>query len=229
MFAHGSIRRLFTLIAVISPVLAGCEAASGVLLARATVDGVSLIATGKSSNGHGLSVIAGEDCEPLRMLADEPICRPDDYPDSAARLGDAVAEPHNTAVGSVFADAARNEYFVDPVTLPEFTDTEEPERYVVIASFDDSVDARAAAWNLADLPATTTTVKINGIPYYRVVVGPLEPSLERVLAVRLANAGVMSFYPVMLCPRDQSEPPCLGAPQYRPVIDPDRVAAVTSR
>ncbi len=226
MFALRPYTRLFTLIAAIAPLLAACgEAVSGLVLARATIDGVSMVATGKTSNGHGMSVIAGEDCEPLRILQDEPICRPDDFPDSDATLGHAISEPQNTAFGGVFVEAARDQYLVDPVILPEFTETETPEPYVVIASFEDRTDAHAVAWNLADLPATTATTRVNGLPYHRVVVGPMDPSLESVLDVRLANAGITSYYPVMLCPRDQSEPPCLSKPQYRPVIDPDKVAA----
>ncbi len=229
MFAPRHFLRLFAMLVLLSPLLAGCQAVSGVVLARAGLDGVSLLATGKTSNGHSLSAIAGEDCEPARLIHDEPICRPENYPDSDATFGHATSEPHHSSFGGVFAEAARQEFLVTPVMLPEFTEVEEPEPYVVIASFQDEIDARAVAWNLAELPATTSATTVNGVRYYRMVVGPLDPSLELVLADRLANAGVMSFYPVELCPLDQSEPPCISKPRYRPVIDPAKVAAVEPR
>jgi len=229
MFAPAPFRRPFAALVLMSLLLTGCAAGPGVLFARAALDGVSLVATGKTSNGLGLSAVTGEDCEPMRALQHELVCRPDNYPDSDARLSHATREPNQTAFGGVFADAAQNDVMIEPIMLPEFTEIEAPEPYVVIASFREPVDARAAAWHLADLPAVTSATMINGIRYHRVIVGPLNPDLEEVLAKRLANAGVLSFYPVLLCPEDQSEPPCISKPRYRPIIDPDRVAAVAPR
>jgi hypothetical protein len=211
------------------PLLAGCAAAPTVVVARLALDGVSLVATGKTSNGHGLSAMSGEDCEPIRVLEDELVCRPADYPDSDARLSQAIDEPRHTAFGGVFAEAAHEDVMIDPAMLPEFTALETPEPYVVIASFSDEVDARAVAWHLTDLPATTSAKMVDGVQFYRVVVGPLDSTLEPVLAARLAKAGVMSFYPVLLCPGDHAEPPCIGKPRYRPLIEPDKVAAVEPR
>jgi len=229
MFVPRLFFRLFAALVLVPLLLAGCAAGPTVVVARAALDGVSLMATGKTSNGHGLSALTGEDCEPMRAFEDEPVCRPDDYPDSDATLAHATAEPRHSAFGGVFAEAAREDVLIDPLMLPEFTGLESPEPYVVIASFRDEVDARAAAWHLANLPATTSAKTVNGIFYYRVVVGPLDRSLEPVLVSRLAKAGVLSFYPVMLCPGDQSEPPCISAPRYRPLIDPDKVASVEPR
>ena len=173
--------------------------------------------------------MTGEDCEPIRVLQDEPVCRPRNYPDSDATLGHAIAEPRHTAFGGVFAKAAHEDVMIVPAMLPEFTSLEMPEPYVVIASFSDEVDARAVAWHLTDLPAATSAKVVDGVQFYRVVVGPLDSTLEPVLAARLAKAGVMSFYPVLLCPGDHAEPPCIGKPRYRPLIDPDKVAAIEPR
>ena len=229
MLAPMPVWRPFAALVLVPLLLAGCAAGPTVVVARAALDGVSLVATGKTSNGHGLSALTGEDCEPMRAFEDEPVCRPEGYPDSDATLAHATDEPRHTAFGGVFAEAALDDYLIDPVMLPEFTALESPEPYVVIASFREQVDARAAAWHLANLPATTSAALINGILYHRVVVGPLDRSLEKVLSSRLAKAGVLSYYPVMLCPGDQSEPPCISAPRYRPLIEPDKVASVEPR
>lgn len=229
MAAFPTLRSPLTALAFAAVAFAGCASPPVGMVAHSALDGVSMVATGKTTNGHGLSAITGEDCEPMRMLEHEPVCRPLDYPDSDATFAEAEEVPRRTVFGGVFVQVAHEKALIQPVMLPEFTEVEAPEPYAVIASFRDETDARAVAMNLAGLPTATSATLVNGIRFHRVLVGPLTPALEQVLNTRLANAGVLSFYPVSLCPRDQTEPPCISKPRYRPAIDPDRVASVAVR
>ncbi len=57
--------------------LAGCALPPAVTWASLATDGVSYIATGKSTTDHAISAIADEDCALLRALKEEAICYPD--------------------------------------------------------------------------------------------------------------------------------------------------------
>lgn len=57
--------------------LSGCALPTAVTIASFAADGVSYIATGKSTTDHALSVIAQEDCAMARALEERPICVPD--------------------------------------------------------------------------------------------------------------------------------------------------------
>ena len=136
-----------------------------------------------------------------------------------------MVEPSHSQSGAVFAAMTQDTVLTTAFDRPEFTEPEAPVPYVVVASFRDPDDAKIVALELAGLPATTSPASLDGRVYHRVVVGPLEPKLEAVLPERLAKAGILTFYPVLLCPEDQTMPPCISRPRYRPRIDPDKVAA----
>ena len=53
---------------LVAPALTGCAVTPVIAAARIALDGASMVATGKTSNGHGLSALTGEDCEPSRAL-----------------------------------------------------------------------------------------------------------------------------------------------------------------
>ncbi len=57
--------------------LAGCTLPPAVTWASLATDGVSYIATDKSTTDHAISAIAHEDCALLRALKDKAICIPD--------------------------------------------------------------------------------------------------------------------------------------------------------
>lgn len=213
---------------LVAPTLTGCAVTPIVAAARVALDGASMVATGKTSNGHGLSALTGEDCEPGRALEGKPICRPKDWPDSDANTSDAMVEPSHSQTGAVFAAMTRDDVLTKAVELPEFTAPETPVPYVVVASFHVRDDARIVALELAGLPAKTSPAMLDGRVYHRVVVGPLTPRLEAVLPERLAKAGLLDFYPVLLCPETHTVPPCISRPRYRPQIDPDKMASVDS-
>ncbi len=67
-------RRLAIL--VIPLLVAGCALPPAYSLASFAADGISYVATGKSTTDHALSIVAGEDCAMLRALKEEAICVP---------------------------------------------------------------------------------------------------------------------------------------------------------
>jgi hypothetical protein len=63
---------------LITPILlAGCALPPALHLASLAADGVSFIATGKSTTDHALSAVSSEDCAMLRALKEEAICVPE--------------------------------------------------------------------------------------------------------------------------------------------------------
>jgi hypothetical protein len=61
---------------VIPLLVAGCALPPVYSLASFAADGISYVATGKSTTDHALSIVAGEDCAMLRALKEEAICVP---------------------------------------------------------------------------------------------------------------------------------------------------------
>lgn len=56
--------------------LAGCALPPAVTVASLAADGVSYLATGKSTTDHAISAIAQEDCALVRAVREEAICVP---------------------------------------------------------------------------------------------------------------------------------------------------------
>ncbi len=57
--------------------LAGCALPPALTLASLAADGVSYVATGKSTTDHAISAIAQEDCALVRAVREEAICMPE--------------------------------------------------------------------------------------------------------------------------------------------------------
>ena len=57
--------------------LAGCAVPPALTLASFAADGISYLATGKSTTDHALSAIASEDCALVRAVKEKPICVPE--------------------------------------------------------------------------------------------------------------------------------------------------------
>ncbi len=53
---------------------AGCAMPPALTIASLAADGISYIATGKSTTDHALSAIASEDCALVRAVQEQPIC-----------------------------------------------------------------------------------------------------------------------------------------------------------
>jgi hypothetical protein len=64
-------------ILIVPFLLAGCALPPAVTWASLAADGVSYIATGKSTTDHAISAVTDEDCALLRPLKEEAICNPD--------------------------------------------------------------------------------------------------------------------------------------------------------
>ena len=69
--------------------VAGCALPPALTLASFAADGVSYVATGKSTTDHALSALAQEDCALVRAVKEEPIC----VPNSKAPVVVAATEP----------------------------------------------------------------------------------------------------------------------------------------
>ena len=63
-------------ILIIPFLVAGCALPPALTLASFAADGISYVATGKSTTDHALSALAQEDCAMLRALKEEAICVP---------------------------------------------------------------------------------------------------------------------------------------------------------
>lgn len=70
--------------------VAGCALPPAFSIASFAADGISYLATGKSTTDHALSLIAQEDCAMMRALEEKPICVPEG---GAVVLVAALAEP----------------------------------------------------------------------------------------------------------------------------------------
>ena len=57
--------------------LTGCAVPPAVSLASLAADGISYLATGKSTTDHAISAVVHEDCALLRVVTDEDVCDPD--------------------------------------------------------------------------------------------------------------------------------------------------------
>lgn len=68
--------------ALLVPVfVTGCALPPAYTIASFAADGISYLATGKSTTDHALSIVAQEDCAMLRALREKAICVPDhDFP-----------------------------------------------------------------------------------------------------------------------------------------------------
>ncbi len=215
-------RRYLALLAAIG--LAGCGAEPAATLARVAIDGATLAITGKSINGHGLSAITGQDCDLVRSLSSEPVCRPNgkSYNDTTVTSG--VVEPGQSALWTVYGgEAARGSVELDIPRTPAFAEHERPQPYVVAASFRDENDAHHAATRLRGLPAVVSRIDIAGQVFHRVVVGPVDEHVAPTLRTRLAAAGIENAFPVQLCPGNLSSPPCFAGSQYRPQLTDPRL------
>lgn len=198
--------------------LSACAAEPAATLARVALDGATLAITGKSLDGHGLTAITGQDCDLVRSLSSEPVCRPNGEPYSDATVTNGVAEPGHSALWTVYGgEAAHGSVQLDIPSTPPFARRQEPQSYVVISSFRDANDASHAALGLRGLHAEVTQIDMAGIVYHRVVVGPIDEHVAPTLHARLAAAGIQNTFPVLLCPGDLSSPPCFAGSRYRPL------------
>lgn len=57
--------------------LVGCALPPAVTLASFVADGVSYVATGKSTTDHAISAVVGQDCALARVVSGEAVCDPD--------------------------------------------------------------------------------------------------------------------------------------------------------
>jgi hypothetical protein len=64
------------LVLLVPFLLAGCALPPALTIASLAADGVSYVATGKSTTDHALSAIAEEDCALVRAVKEEAICVP---------------------------------------------------------------------------------------------------------------------------------------------------------
>ena len=64
------------LVLLVPFLLAGCALPPALTLASLAADGVSYVATGKSTTDHAISAIAEEDCALVRAVKEEAICVP---------------------------------------------------------------------------------------------------------------------------------------------------------
>lgn len=64
-------------ILIVPLLFGGCALPPAVTLVSLAADGISYIATGKSTTDHAISAVAGEDCALLRAMKDEAVCNPD--------------------------------------------------------------------------------------------------------------------------------------------------------
>lgn len=63
-------------ILIVPLLVAGCALPPALTVASFAADGVSYLATGKSTTDHALSAISREDCALLRALDEQAICVP---------------------------------------------------------------------------------------------------------------------------------------------------------
>ena len=78
-----SMRHLWVLAVMMA--LAGCGLPPAVAIASYAFDGVLLVATGKTSKDHALSLAMQQDCNMLRVVSGAEICRDYEPTDRAAR------------------------------------------------------------------------------------------------------------------------------------------------
>jgi hypothetical protein len=57
--------------------LAGCAVPPALTVASFVADGVSYVATGKSTTDHAISAVMRQDCALLRVVQDKALCDPD--------------------------------------------------------------------------------------------------------------------------------------------------------
>jgi hypothetical protein len=69
--------RIFGSALLLALFLSGCALPPAVTVASFVADGVSYVATGKSTTDHAISAVVGEDCALLRTVQDKAICDPD--------------------------------------------------------------------------------------------------------------------------------------------------------
>ncbi len=62
------------LVAAAALALSGCGAPAGFILASLAIDGVALVATGKTPGEHALSAIMEQDCAVRNLMADGDLC-----------------------------------------------------------------------------------------------------------------------------------------------------------
>ena len=57
--------------------LAGCGLPPAINVASFIADGISYVATGKSTTDHAISAVVGEDCALIRVVEEKAVCNPD--------------------------------------------------------------------------------------------------------------------------------------------------------
>jgi hypothetical protein len=83
-------------------IMTGCGIPPAVSIASYALDGVALIASGKTIKDHALSVAVGQDCSMFRVVSGEPICS--DYEPNPAAAAGLAAMPESEEMLATTSD-----------------------------------------------------------------------------------------------------------------------------
>lgn len=91
---------------IIMMTLSGCLVSVPIAVAKVAIDGVSYIATGKSTTDHALSGLSGQDCALHRVLAGNDVCTEQssavaDQQDNSTAVALAPVSPESVTQASV--------------------------------------------------------------------------------------------------------------------------------
>lgn len=83
-------------------IVSGCGIPPAISIASYALDGVALVASGKTIKDHALSAAIGQDCSMFRVVSGEPVCV--DYEPSAAAAAALAAMPASEEMLAATAD-----------------------------------------------------------------------------------------------------------------------------
>jgi hypothetical protein len=83
-------------------IMTGCGIPPAVSIASYALDGVALVASGKTIKDHALSVAVGQDCSMFRVVSGEPICS--DYEPNPAAAAGLAAMPESEEMLAATSD-----------------------------------------------------------------------------------------------------------------------------
>lgn len=189
------------LIALAPLLLGGCALPLPVQIASWAVDGVSLLATGKSVTDHGISAVAKKDCAMWRVATTGEICidEVDDGVALAELEGESLSVTDPGGLGTeaeawAIADAAAKEAELTTIASAESSgDTadigaEDAAEFVTAASFESGGDALDAVTE-SERPAEKATDAPPPVEFFYVIASFVRRANAEIVSERHAGMG----------------------------------------